>query len=205
MNDARGADMTTPVLILAGGSSSRMAPRNKLLENVDGQPLLRLQAWRALKASRDVTVLLRPNQPALKTALDGLPVRILTANEALEGMGGSIRAGTRSLQNAPCFLMLLADLVDIEAEDMRRVMSAREAKTGAVAWRGTTEDGKPGHPILFDSALYPELMELSGDQGAKAVLSRYADQIVDVPLPGQRARTDLDSPDDWLLWRSNSA
>lgn len=205
MNDARGADMTTPVLILAGGSSSRMAPRNKLLENVDGHPLLRLQAWRALKASRDVTVLLRPNQPALKTALDGLPVRILTANEALEGMGGSIRAGTRSLQNAPCFLMLLADLVDIEAEDMRRVMSAREAKTGAVAWRGTTEDGKPGHPILFDSALYPELMELSGDQGAKAVLSCYADQIVDVPLPGQRARTDLDSPDDWLLWRSNSA
>lgn len=195
--------MTVPILILAGGSSSRMGSRQKLLEPVQGHPLLRLQAWRALKASRDVTVLIRPGQPALKRAVAGLPVKLLTAPEAFEGMGGSIRAGTRSQLRNKCFLMLLADLVEIEASDMRAVITARAKKNGPWIWRGATEDGQPGHPILFERAIYGELLNLRGDQGGKSIMEAHADKVMLIPLPGQRARTDLDTPEDWDAWRAS--
>lgn len=182
-----------------------MGPRHKLLEDVNGQPLLRLQAWRALKASRDVTVLIRPGMPALKRAVAGLPVRLLVATEAFEGMGGSIRAGTRANLRAKCFLMMPADLVEIEASDMRAVINARATENGPWFWRGATQDGKPGHPILFEASSYAELLNLRGDQGGAEIMQRHPDKVQLVPLPGQRARTDLDTPEEWDHWRAEQA
>lgn len=194
--------MTVPILVLAGGNSSRMAPRHKLLEEVHGQPLLRLQAWRALKASKDVTVLIRPGVPALKQALSGLNVKIISAPEAYEGMGGSIRAGTRAHLRSKCFMMLLADLVEVEAADMRTVMAARATSNGAWIWRGATEDGKPGHPVLFDHMVYGDLLNLRRDAGGQDVMRQHRNRIQLVPLPGKRARRDLDTPEDWDAWRA---
>lgn len=193
--------MTVPILILAGGASSRMGSRNKLLEPAHGQPLLRLQAWRALKASREVTVLMRPGQPALRRALAGLTVKTLVVSEAFEGIGGSIRAGTRAHLRSKCFLMVLADLVDVEAQDMRTVMAARATQNGPWIWRGATEDGLPGHPILFEHAVYGDLLNLRGDRGGDHVIQARADRVQLVPLPGRRARRDLDTPEDWDAWR----
>lgn len=194
--------MTVPILILAGGQSSRMGSRNKLLEEVNGQPLLRLQAWRALKASRDVSVLIRPGQPLLKQALQGLNVRLITAPEAYEGMGGSIRAGTRAHLRSKCFLMLLADLVEIEASDMRTVMQARNLISGPWIWRGATEDGAPGHPILFEQKVYGDLLNLRQDRGGQDLMAARADRVHLVPLPGNRARRDLDTVEDWEAWKA---
>jgi len=181
-----------------------MGSRHKLLEEVHGQPLLRLQAWRALKASRDVTVLIRPGVPMLKQVLTGLNVRVLVAPEAYEGMGGSIRAGTRAHLRSRCFLMLLADLIDIEASDMREVMTARSTHSGPWIWRGATQDGKPGHPILFEKNVYSDLLNLRRDHGGNEFIAAHKDRVQLVPLPGQRARRDLDTMEDWDTWRAEN-
>ncbi|MFK7877835.1 MAG: NTP transferase domain-containing protein [Paracoccaceae bacterium] len=195
--------MTVPILILAGGASTRMGSRNKLLEPVRGQPLLRMQAWRAMKASRDVSVLYRPGQPAIRRALAGLAVKHIVAREAFEGMGGSIRAGTLAHLRAKCFVMMLADLVEIEASDLRDVMQARaQSENNFHIFQAATDDGQPGHPILFDRTIYSELMNLRGDVGARDILKRHADHIKLVPLKGQRARLDLDTPEAWDHWRA---
>lgn len=197
--------MTVPILILAGGKAARMGSRNKLLEEVHGQPLVRLQAWRALKASRSVSVLIRPGQPAVRQALAGLNVRIIAAPEAYEGMGGSIRAGTRAHLRSKCFLMVLADLVEIEASDMRLVMQGRAMTTGPWIWRGATQDGKPGHPVLFEHQVYGDLLRLRQDNGGQSVMEAHAGRVQLVPLPGNRARRDLDTPEEWAAWREEQA
>ncbi len=194
--------MPTPILLLAGGASRRMGARDKLLEPVNGAPLLRIQAERALLASDDVTVLLRPERPAHIAALSGLPVQTLIAPQAVEGMGGSIRAGTQHLSDRPCFLLMLADLVEIEAADLRAVIKARAAHPEAWIWRGATQDGKPGHPILFDQRVFPDLLNLAHDIGGAAILKRHKDKVQLVPLPGQRALLDLDTPEAWQVWRA---
>ncbi|MEP4198186.1 MAG: nucleotidyltransferase family protein [Aliishimia sp.] len=196
--------MSVPILILAGGSSSRMGSRQKLLEPVHGQPLLRVQACRALKASPHVTVLIRPDVPLVKQALNGLDVRILEAPQAHEGMSGSIRAGAHAHVNDPCFLMLLTDLIDIDTTDMRKVINARDAQTDHWIWRGATEDGKPGHPILFDQKVYDALLGIRGDTGAQEVIKANKNKVQLVPLPGRRARRDLDTPQDWDDWHAQN-
>ena len=191
--------MSVPVLILAGGASRRMGTRDKLLELVEGAPLLRVLAQRALEVSDDVTVLVRPNTPARRQAVNGLAVNVLETDAAIEGIGGSLREGCQHLSQRDAFLLVLGDLPDITGNDMRAVLEARQAAPQNEIWRGATEDGAPGHPILFSRACFPMLLALRGDQGANAHMSKK--RVALVNLSGQRARLDLDTPEAWDAWR----
>ncbi|MCC5975136.1 MAG: nucleotidyltransferase family protein, partial [Rubellimicrobium sp.] len=86
--------------------------------------------------------------------------------------------------------------------DLRKVMAAADTDPDSLIWRGATEDGAPGHPILFDARLRPEFASLDGDTGGAPLLARHRDRTCLVPLPGQRARRDLDTPEDWAAWRN---
>ncbi|MDP4033396.1 MAG: nucleotidyltransferase family protein, partial [Pseudorhodobacter sp.] len=68
--------------------------------------------------------------------------------------------------------------------------------------RATDAAGRPGHPVIFPPWVLPELMGLSGDEGARPVLSRHADRLRLIALPEQHATTDLDTPEAWAHWRS---
>ena len=62
--------------------------------------------------------------------------------------------------------------------------------------------GKPGHPILFAASLRPRFATLSGDSGGQEVTVPLSTQTHIVRLPGNRARHDLDTPEDWAAYRS---
>ena len=52
-----------------------------------------------------------------------------------------------------------------------------------------------GVPALFDRALFPELLGLSGAQGAKRIIERHALDLVTITAP--EAAFDVDTPDDY--------
>lgn len=83
------------------------------------------------------------------------------------------------------------------------MMTAAQNNPDALVWRGTTEDGKAGHPIIFDRALFPDLTQLQGDTGGQDVIRQARHRVHLVRLPAQRARLDLDTPEDWDQWRAN--
>ena len=66
--------------------------------------------------------------------------------------------------------------------------------------RASTADGRAGHPVIFPARLWPDLVRLQGDQGARDMLKSEAVQLC--PLPGQHALTDLDTPEAWAAWRA---
>lgn len=194
--------MSDPViLILAAGAARRMAPRDKLLEPVAGAPLIARVARAALATGAPVAVVLPPDRPGRQAALAGLALRIVVAPRAQEGMAESLKAGLAALPAAHPVLLLLADLPEIEAADLARVLEARVQHPDAIL-RGAAEDGTPGHPVLFPARLRPALMHLTGDQGARDLLRQHAAEVHLVPLPGRHAVTDLDTPGDWAAWRS---
>lgn len=192
-----------PILLLAAGASSRMGPRDKLLEEVAGQPLIRTLADRALSVSGDVYVALRPDRPERRAALEGLPLTPLVVPEAAEGMAGTMRGAVARLPRAD-FMMLLGDLPDITAADMTALWRARAAHPDHLIWRGATRAGKPGHPILFHARLIPRFAELSGDTGGESLVTPLRAQTYLHPL-GDRARRDLDTPEDWATWRARQS
>lgn len=190
--------MTTTILLLAAGQSSRMRGRDKLLEEIDGQPLLRLMAGRACKAGVAVRVVLGPDQAARHATLADLSVEIVTATQS-DGMAASIRAGIAGLTGP--VLIVLADMPEITAQDLYLMVSLGAHAPTAIL-QAASPAGMPGHPVLFPADLLPELSQLRGDQGAKAVLTKQAARVTLLPLADARATVDLDTPEDWAAWHA---
>ena len=199
----------TPILILAAGQSSRMRGVDKLSLLVGDEPLLVRIARIARAVSSRVFVALpvvaHPYYPGRAGMVAGAGVTPLPLADAAEGLSGSLRAGVAALPECRHFMVLLADLPELQASDIAAVLAGPVAHSGALIWRGATADGRPGHPILFDASLRPRFASLAGDGGGEAIVKPHADRTALITLPGNRARLDLDTPEDWAAWRATRA
>ena len=198
--------MTQPnvaILILGAGQSRRMLGADKLLELIEGQPLIRRQAQMALATRLPVWIALPPDRPLRNASLQGLEVGITHVTDASLGMSYSIKAGIAAIPADMAVIMWLADLPDITTDDLTALARAAQTAPQAII-RATTAAGKPGHPIVFPPAFRAELNALTGDDGAREILKRHIENTVFVALPGNRALTDLDTPDDWAQWRARN-
>ena len=189
-----------PVLILipAAGASSRMRGGDKLLEQVDGTPQLARAAGAALATGCPVAVTLRPGDTARATVLAGLAVTVIDVPDAATGMSASLRRGAAACPPGHALMVLPADMPDIGRMDLGRMLAAQSTHPDRIL-RATSRDGHPGNPVLFPPRLVPRFADLSGDEGARRLLADEAP--VPVMLPMRRALTDLDTPEDWAIWR----
>lgn len=202
---------TTAILIPAAGTSSRMRGRDKLLEPVDGMPLLRRQCLRAQATGAPVYVTLADLNSDRAKAIEGLALHVVWVPDAAGGMSGSLRHGVNAL-SATCtaLLVVLPDMPDLTEADFTRFITAHNdgfsltnSDTQHIIWRGATSAGKAGHPVLLPRSVFPEIAALSGDQGAKAILKRHASRVRLLTLPENRALLDLDTPEDWQTWQAH--
>ncbi len=190
------------ILLLAAGASTRMRGTDKLLEKVQGRPLLRLMADRALATGLPLTITLPQRPHPRYDVLEGLDTRLKPVRDAALGMGVSLASGVGSLPKraTKAVLVLLADMPELTTLDMMKVISARQSTPDALIWRGCDMHGKPGHPVLIDASLLSDLCTLKGDQGAQSVVSAHKDRVHLVQI-GQSATLDLDTPEAWAAWR----
>ena len=189
------------ILLLAAGASSRMRVGDKLLEGIDGVALLRRQALMALSSGYPVWVALPLDRPARLAALEGLDLSFVTVAEAREGMAASIRAGIAALPPAMRAVVVVpADMTEITAQDLVAVIAGFD---GQSLVQGCSAAGDPGHPVLFPSRVFADLLALRGDRGARSVVQ--AQHVIPVVLPDRHALTDLDTPEDWAAWRAARA
>lgn len=191
-----------PVILLAAGQSRRMRGRDKMLEDAGGMPLLRAQALKARAATTAQVFVTLPEAPHPRyAALAGLDVTPVPVPDARDGMSASLRRGIDALpRDCARVMILLADLPDLTEDDLKIVGQAIDVPDDVQVWRGATEGGAPGHPIVFDRALFQDLKNLTGDGGAREMLAGR--RVCLVPLPGDHARADLDTPEDWAAWRA---
>jgi CTP:molybdopterin cytidylyltransferase MocA len=193
--------MTPHILILAAGAASRMRGADKLLEPVDGAPLLTQIAQRALATGCPVTVALPPDRPLRQAALIGIPVSQVVVERPETGMAQSLKAGLRALPATAPVLLLLADLPEITTADLSHCLDVWATAPDRIL-RGTSALGVPGHPVGFPPDLRDALLALDGDQGARDILMAQKARILPVALPDDHATTDLDTPEEWADWRA---
>jgi CTP:molybdopterin cytidylyltransferase MocA len=188
------------ILILAAGASSRMRGGDKLLEEVAGKPQIRRAVLDAIDTGLAVFVALDPARMVRLDALAGLDFIAVPVPDASSGMSASLRRGIAACP--PGAVMLhLADMPEIGAEDLRILIAAQRANPDLIL-RATDATGRPGHPVIFPEWARPEFSDLTGDEGARRVLQAHSARLLAIPLPGLRATTDLDTPDDWANWRA---
>lgn len=188
------------ILIPAAGAASRMRGGDKLMEHVDGQPQLYRVVRAALDTGCPVAVTLRPEDGPRRAALAGLAPFLIEVPDAAEGMAASLRRGAAACPAGHGLMVLPADMPELEASDLVQVLASTRAAPDSIL-RATSQDGRPGQPVVFPSRLLSFFAGLSGDTGARSLLQGEA--VVAVPLPGTRALTDLDTPEDWAAWRAS--
>lgn len=190
--------------VLAAGASRRMRGADKLLELIDGAPLIRRSVTAAIEALPKVLVTLPPDADARREALRGLDVRLLTVRDAADGMSASLRtAATAAMAHHggdAGLLVTLADMPEIGADHLSAMRRAWEASDGETVLRAASADGRPGQPVIFPARLLPSLASLEGDVGGRSVIAGQPRRLV--MLPGEAALVDLDTPEAWARWRA---
>ena len=58
-----------------------------------------------------------------------------------------------------------------------------------------TFEGKRGNPVLWSRRFFPDLRAIEGDVGARHLIGRYGEAVVEVPVEGRAALVDVDTPD----------
>lgn len=198
-SDIRQARSKVGILILGAGSSRRMRGRDKLLELVDEIPILALLAKRAIDVSDCVAVTLPDETGPRAIALTDHPsLSLLPIPNAQDGMSASLKAGALFFSDALGIMILPGDMPEITARDLGTMIDQFRTAPSLVH-RATTEDGRPGHPVVFPNRMLKEFSLLKGDIGARALLQD--EDVVGVPLPDHHATTDLDTPEAWDAWR----
>ena len=191
------------VLIPAAGAARRMRGRDKLLEQIDGVPLLVRVVMRACAVTTDVIVTLPKGAHPRHRCLEGHSLSVVEVTDPSEGMAASIRAGITALPH-PCegVMILPADMPDLTQQDLALMLETFRAHNQTMICRAANQDGIAGHPVIFPSVFFEALGELTGDQGGRAILRENAHRLIKVTLPRDHALTDLDSPEAWQAWRS---
>ncbi|MBU2982516.1 nucleotidyltransferase family protein [Lentibacter algarum] len=188
------------ILLPAAGASSRMRGRDKLLEDVFGAPCLRVMAERSLESGAEVIVTVPSLEHARVTVLDGLDVTLVAVPDASEGMAASLRRGAKAAEGCSALMVLPPDMPSLLVSDIKEMWRIFDVIKGPIILRATTGCGEHGHPVIFDAAFLPAFQALSGDSGAAPILRAQPDAVRLHPLPDERARADLDRPEDWAAW-----
>jgi len=193
------------VVLLAAGGSTRMRGRDKLLESVDGKSLLRLVAERAAASNAcGIMTVFGGNSDARRQSLDGLTFHSVVNEAWATGMASSIGAGIRALpSDADGAVILLGDMPEISPGLIDRLIAGFDPERGSDIVRPVAASGPVGNPVLFGRRHFSALESLTGDSGAKRIITANPDAVVDVQTDDDGVLIDLDTPEAWSKWRSS--
>jgi molybdenum cofactor cytidylyltransferase len=169
-------------VVLAAGFGRRFGG-DKMLAEIDGVPMVRIVASAYAELCGQATLVVS-DDARLRAAVEGLHVDLVVNERASEGIASSIRAAVEHSREHPALMIALGDEPRVDRSLVMRVMQLwHETRAPVVVPR---YNGEPGHPVLFDEAVYGDLLSLKGDRGAKGLIERYGDEVLSVDVDGPR-------------------
>lgn len=205
-NRGPGEERAVAAVVLAAGMATRMGVLKQVLP-VDGEPMVRRVVRTCLEADlAPVLVVTGYGAHAVAAALAGMPatVRCVYNPRFASGQAESLRAGVRAAAEAAAagggeeggaaLAVLLADQPFVRPETLRRLVELA-FEPGALAAAAFYGPGLPGPPCVLRRDLWSQVLALSGDRGARAVLLAAGDRVRVIGVDPAELR-DIDQPDD---------
>lgn len=191
------------IVILAAGASTRMGTPKQLLR-YQGRYFLRHITETAIASGCDsIVVVLGAYVNQIRSEVDALPVHAVENPHWAEGMGSSIRVGIRTLSdraaNVQAAIVLLCDQPFTSVQLIHQLIAAYDADRQPIV--ASSYAGILGVPALFDRCLFPTLLTLEAQQGAKHLIQSYMEQTTAVPF--MEGTIDIDTPEDYEQLQSS--
>lgn len=191
-----GATQALEAVVLAAGSGVRFGGGKLLAPWGDGLLLDAALAAAFAAPVRGVTVVTGADAEAVAAAARAFnpAVRIVHAADHAEGMGASLRAAIASLPaDAEGAFVFLGDMPRVPVAVLPKLAAALAQGARAAA---PMFQGRRGNPVLLGRELFPDLLRLTGDAGARSVLQGLGELLALIEAPDDGVLFDVDEPGD---------
>jgi molybdenum cofactor cytidylyltransferase len=182
-------------ILLAAGESRRMGYPKPLLKVGDETFVAHLTAAMLTVVAR-LTIVVGAHADRVRPAIPPDPrIKVVDNPEWTRGQLSSIKAGIRALPSeASAAIIHLTDHPTVKAETFAALVDAhrQSAKPIVIA----RHSGRRGHPVLFERAVFNELLDAPEDQGARVVVNANPSRVVYVDVDDPGILLDLDTPED---------
>jgi molybdenum cofactor cytidylyltransferase len=179
------------IVLLAAGGASRFGSAKQVIP-IDGTAMVRHCARNAMNSGAPIAVVTGAHREKVDDVLRDLDVTTIHNAGWNLGMGSTIACGVGVATQNPgveAVIILLADQPLVSGDDLRDLISHYRKQPDRII--AASANGTIMPPCLFPRSYFPELLTLRDQSGARAVLQRYADRIVAVPMPN--AAVDIDT------------
>ncbi|EZQ10841.1 4-diphosphocytidyl-2C-methyl-D-erythritol kinase [Candidatus Acidianus copahuensis] len=177
--------MKIGAVILAAGEGKRFGS-NKLLANIKGKVVVQY-VLDAVNMERVIVV-----GKYAKDLVEVIKNDVVIYNPRWsEGISTSLKLGIRFFLDYDGVLVALGDMPFITRETVNSITSKFSNECEAVV---PTYRGMWGNPVILSKSLFPDVMKIEGDIGAKVVL-RQREKICKVEL-GEEVVKDIDTISD---------
>lgn len=189
-------------IILAAGESRRFGHRNKLFLPCGHETILEASVRNILNSRVDGTVVVLGHQEdKVKKLLDKFSCKTVFNPDYRAGMGRSVVVGID--------YWLARIRPDPEAGLLFALSDQPFIPTAVIdnlirKYRDTSADivvpvfnGRRGHPSILNRKYADEIRHVAGRWGAREVLLRHPDKILNVPVKMEGVILDIDTPEDY--------
>ena len=192
-------------VILAGGQSKRMGTKNKLLVPINGKPMIALtvETIIASKASSVAAVTGFEHQKIQK-AIKNSNIEFIHNKNFQNGISSSVVTAIKSApEDCSAILIGLGDMPKITVSHINKLIDAYNPLEGRAICVPTWK-GKRGNPVLWARRFFPEMLQLKGDFGAKELMGKYAELVVEVEMNDNGIIIDIDTPEALEAFRNKN-
>lgn len=177
-------------LVLAAGRGTRFGSDKRMARFPSGKTVLEATLDQVASAFDHAYVMVREGDDLVRPSASITPI---VSPRADQGMGASLADGTAHVfeqQDIEALAVILGDMPWTRPDTYRAVIDASSADAIVVP----CFQGQPGHPVSFGRLVWPDLMQLDGDQGARALLQQHASRIRRLAVDDNGIHQDIDEP-----------
>ncbi|HBA38743.1 MAG TPA: hypothetical protein DCZ05_03100 [Deltaproteobacteria bacterium] len=188
-------------VVLSAGESSRMGSPKALLP-ISGVPFIE-EIVRALKGTKidRIIVVLGHHAEEIQKRIAHLPVTFVVNRDYAKGQLSSLIVAIRSLaaekttEKIDGVLVHLVDHPFISPALVDHMIDRfYETKKLIVIPRC---GGRRGHPVIFSSRLFPELLSAPLEKGAKVIVHAHRDETLEIETDFAGVTIDIDTPEEY--------
>lgn len=202
------------IIVLAAGGGTRLGG-GKLLLPWRGKALAAhvVAKAAALERAAAVVVVLGHEAERVRRAVEHsggekgkAPIRFVENRGWRDGQGTSLRLGVeaamadRAARNTLGAMIMLGDLPCVRRSTLSALACAHAlavARDSAHLATAPFHNGERGHPVIVSPSLYPALLGLDGDVGAKRIIAGLGDSLLRVEVDDSGILRDVDTPEDY--------
>lgn len=195
----------TGLIILAAGGSQRLG-RPKQLLPYEGISLLKhaIQVGMDSKA-HEILVVLGAHANEIIKEVVGDRIQVAVNADWQEGIASSIRFGLQALLKAQPeitgVVIMLCDQPYVTAPIINNLIELGQSTDKLII--ASTYGSATGVPAWFHRDVFPDLLHLRGDMGAKAVIKEHITKVATIPF--QDGNIDIDTETDYTALISHAA